>query len=146
MELEIKGHEAQSSSKLKDAQAVAAYASAIKSLADADAAVGAQHLAWLDKVLKAHEIEVDAAMAPTKGADGSSKPAGRRRRRLIWRIRSCRGNRTTFSRRFPRRTICRARRRAILMETTGWIRIASSLPIMQRRGRCDQGTVQSLEA
>jgi chaperonin GroES len=76
MELEIKGHEAQSSSKLKDAQAVAAYASAIKSLADADAAVGAQHLSWLDKVLKAHEIEVDAAMAPTKGADGSSKPAG----------------------------------------------------------------------
>jgi len=76
MELEIKGHEAQANSKLKDAQAVAAYASAIKSLADADAAVGAQHLAWLDKVLKAHEIEVDAAMAPTKGADGTSKPSG----------------------------------------------------------------------
>ena len=76
MELEIKGHEMMSASKLKDAQAVAAYASAINLLAQADKAVGDQHIAWLDKVLKAHEIEVDAAMQPTKGADGSSKPSG----------------------------------------------------------------------
>lgn len=76
MELEIKGHEAEASSKLKAAQAVAAYAAAINSLAQADKAVGDQHIAWLDKVLKAHEIEVDAAMQPTKGADGSSKPSG----------------------------------------------------------------------
>jgi hypothetical protein len=90
--LEIRGREADDSGKLKAAQAVAAYASAINSLAQADKAVGDQHLGWLDKVLKAHEMEFDAAMTPTKGADGSSKPSERRRRRLTWRIRSCRGN------------------------------------------------------
>jgi chaperonin GroES len=76
MELDIKHLEVTQQGKLKDAQAVAAYAAAINSLAQADKAVGDQHIAWLDKVLKAHEIEVDAAMAPTKGADGSSGPAG----------------------------------------------------------------------
>jgi chaperonin GroES len=76
MELEIKHQEVTQQGKLKDAQAVAAYAAAINSLAQADKAVGDQHIAWLDKVLKAHEIEVDAAMAPTKGADGSSGPSG----------------------------------------------------------------------
>jgi len=72
MELEIKGREAEASEKLKAAQAVAAYAGAINSLAQADKAVGDQHIAWLDKVLKAHQIEYDAAMQPKVNADGSN--------------------------------------------------------------------------
>ena len=71
MELELKDRELQDASKLKAAQAVQAYAGAIKSLADADKAVGDQHLAWLDKVLKVHELEHDAAMAPKQNADGT---------------------------------------------------------------------------
>jgi chaperonin GroES len=76
MELELKHQEVTDSGNLKRAQSVAAYAAAIKSLSDADKNVGDQHLAWLDKVLKVHELEHDAAMAPTKGADGSSGPSG----------------------------------------------------------------------
>jgi len=71
MELEIKGHEMMSASKLKDAQAVAAYANAINALAQADKAVGDQHIAWLDQVLRAHEMEFNAAMQPKTNADGS---------------------------------------------------------------------------
>lgn len=83
MELEIEGHKAQAQTMeiqarvgLVEAQRVQAYAAAINQLAAADKAVGDQHLAWLDKVLKAHEMQHDAATQPTKNADGTTSPAG----------------------------------------------------------------------
>jgi hypothetical protein len=76
MELEIKGQEMMAKVGLIEAQRVQAYAAAIKSLSDADAAVGDQHIQWLDKVLRVWEAQHEAATQPTKGADGQTKPGG----------------------------------------------------------------------
>jgi len=77
MELEQKHADQVSQASLRKAQEVAAYASAIKALADADAAVGDQHLQWLDKTLTVWQTQHDAAMQPTQNADGSQGgPAG----------------------------------------------------------------------
>jgi chaperonin GroES len=71
MELDQKHAEHLTRAGLSKAQEVAAYAGAIKSLADADAVVGDQHLQWLDKTLTAWQVQHDAAMQPTQNADGS---------------------------------------------------------------------------
>jgi chaperonin GroES len=77
MELEQKHNDHVSQAALRKAQEVAAYASAIKALADADATVGDQHLQWLDKTLTVWQTQHDAAMQPTQNADGSQGgPAG----------------------------------------------------------------------
>lgn len=83
MELEIRGQEVQAKTMeaqarvgLIKAQEVAAYAGAIKSLADADATVGAEHLDWLDKNLRVWEAQFEAATQPTKNADGTTSQPG----------------------------------------------------------------------
>lgn len=77
MELEIKGQEAQTKAELAAAQRVQALSAAIKNLADADAAVGAQHLQWLDQVLRVWEAQHEAQTQPTKTAEGGTKPGGK---------------------------------------------------------------------
>jgi len=74
MELEIKDADSKATINLRKAQEVQAYATAINQLAAADAAVGDQHLAWLDQQLRIWEAQFDAANAPTP--EGSSAPAG----------------------------------------------------------------------
>jgi chaperonin GroES len=74
MELEIKDRERMDRAGLIDAQKVQAYSSAILNLANADKAVGDQHIQWLDKVLRAWEAQFSAAVQPTKNADGTTSP------------------------------------------------------------------------
>ena len=76
MELDQKEQVIQADVKLKRAQEFAAYAQSIKSMAEADAVVGDQHLAWLDQNLKIWEAQFGAATQPTKNADGSVSQPG----------------------------------------------------------------------
>jgi len=76
MELDQKEQVIQADVKLKRAQEFSAYATAIKSMAEADATVGDQHLAWLDQNLKVWEAQFNAATQPTKNADGSVSQPG----------------------------------------------------------------------
>lgn len=76
-ELEQKGQDVQSMGELRKAQALQAYAGAIKNLADADATVGDQHIQWLNLNLQAWEKQFDAANqpAPADGSPGGGGPS-----------------------------------------------------------------------
>jgi chaperonin GroES len=76
MEMDQKEQEIQAGIKLKRGQEFAAYASAIKSMAEADAVAGDQHIQWLNAQLTAWQTQFEAATAPVKGADGTTKPGG----------------------------------------------------------------------
>jgi chaperonin GroES len=76
MELEIKGREAAAKEHLVSAQALGALASAINQLAQADKAVGDQHLGWLNLQLTAWQKQYEAATQPTKNADGTTSQGG----------------------------------------------------------------------
>jgi len=81
MELEIKGQELEAKSKLfdqdartKEAQRVLMLAQSINQLAQADKAVGEQHLTWLDQQLRVWEAQYEAANQPI--GEGQSAPQG----------------------------------------------------------------------
>jgi chaperonin GroES len=79
MELDLKDKEAVANVNLKKAQQVAAYAGAIKALAEADAVVGDQHINWLDQQLRIWEKQFDAQTQPTPegqspGGEGPPPP------------------------------------------------------------------------
>ena len=76
MEMDQKEQEIQAGVKLKRGQEFAAYAAAIKSMAEADAVAGDQHIQWLNAQLTAWQTQFEAATQPVKGADGSMKPGG----------------------------------------------------------------------
>jgi chaperonin GroES len=73
MELEQKGHEIAAAVSAKKAQEVLYYAQAINQLAAADAAVGDQHLQWLNAQIGVWEKQFEAASTPV--AEGQSAPS-----------------------------------------------------------------------
>ena len=76
MEMDQKEQEIQAGVRLKRGQEFAAYAAAIKSMAEADAVSGDQHLQWLNAQLTAWQTQFEAATQPVKGADGTQQPGG----------------------------------------------------------------------
>lgn len=64
MELEQAGHKAQAEVNWRKGQEVQAYSQAILNLANADAAVGDQHMQWLNQTLSVWEKQFDASNAP----------------------------------------------------------------------------------
>ena len=76
MELDQKEQEIKANVLLKKAQEFAAYAQSIKTMAEADALAGDQHLQWLDQNLKVWEAQFGAATQPQKNADGSVSQPG----------------------------------------------------------------------
>lgn len=77
MELEQKGHLMMADVGAKKAQEVLYYAQAINQLAQADAAVGDQHIQWLDQHLRVWEAQFEAATQPlgeNQSAGGAGPP------------------------------------------------------------------------
>lgn len=72
MEIEIRNKEAMASASLKRAQEVAAYSQAILNLANADAAVGDQHLQWLNQNIGVWEKQFEAAQVPPDAESGQA--------------------------------------------------------------------------
>jgi chaperonin GroES len=75
MEIEIRNKEAEATTTSKRAQELLYYAQAINQLAQADAAVGDQHLRWLDQQLRVWEAQFSAASQPQEAGQAGGMPS-----------------------------------------------------------------------
>ncbi|MDE2099597.1 MAG: co-chaperone GroES [Patescibacteria group bacterium] len=74
LELEQRGHEVQATISAKKATEVREYSQAILNLANADAAVGDQHLQWLNQQLAIWEKQFDAANQTNDAGQAGAAP------------------------------------------------------------------------